>query len=92
MKTIVNLTIAALFSLAAAQTAAACSPVDYASKAGAFSLATKAAFERDPDGDPARQARVREITERYTPLAQKAGANAFDVLCKEYDELLAVYK
>lgn len=92
MKTSVGLLLATLLSLGASQPAAACSAAEYANKAGALALATKAAFERDPAGDLARQARLRAITDRYVPLTQKGGAQVLDVLCEEYDELLAVYK
>jgi hypothetical protein len=92
MKKMISIVFAASLLIGAAAPAAACSPGEYARKVGEFALATKAAFERDPGGDPARQARVREITERYAPQVQKSGGTAFDLLCREYDALLAVYK
>jgi hypothetical protein len=59
----------------------------------AFGAATKAAYERDPGGDPARQTKVTAIVARYDGLKNEMRGPMFiDSLCKEYDEPLAVYE
>ena len=71
----------------------ACSPADLIQKQKAFGDAAKAAFARDPAGDTARKAQVQTVIARYSDL--KAGINGsyiIDMLCKENDELLAIYK
>jgi hypothetical protein len=71
----------------------ACSGTDLIQKQKAFSDAVKAAFERDPSGDTNRQAQVQAIIARYSGLKNTTnGGYAIDMLCKENDELLAVYK
>jgi hypothetical protein len=77
------------------QTGAAhgCSPAELVQKQKAFGEATKAAYARDPGGDAARQAKVRAVTERYSDLKNSTnGSYIIDMICKEHDELLAIYK
>jgi hypothetical protein len=71
----------------------ACSSADLIQKQRAFSAAVKAAFERDPSGDASRQAQAQTIIARYSDLKNTTnGSYAIDMLCKENDELLAIYK
>ena len=80
-------------ALIAAGPALACSPGDLVQKQKAYSDAVKVAFDRDPSGDEARKARALVIIGRYSGL--KAGINGsyiIDMLCKENDELLTIYK
>jgi uncharacterized membrane protein YeiH len=80
-------------TLAAATPALACTPSELVQKQKAYADAVKVAFDRDPGGDAARQAQVRVVIGRYSGL--KAGPNGgyiIDMLCKENDELFAIYK
>jgi hypothetical protein len=62
-------------------------------KMNAVTQGSMAAFANHPGEDAARQNRVQEIIGRYAGLKNEAGgAAALDALCREYDELLAVYK
>jgi hypothetical protein len=71
----------------------ACSGPELANKMNAVTAASMAAFANRPEEDTARQNRVQEIIGRYaTPKNEAGGAAALDTLCREYDELLAVYK
>ena len=80
-------------TLLSAAPAFACSGADLIQKQKAFSAAVKAAFDRDPSGDAGRQAQVQVIIARYAGLKNTTnGGYAIDMLCKENDELLAVYK
>ena len=80
-------------SLVLTQPAAACSATDLIQKQKAFAEAVKAAFERDPSGDPARQARAQAVIGRYADLKKTGnGSQVIDLLCKENDELAAIYK
>jgi hypothetical protein len=80
-------------TLLSADLAFACSGPELIEKQKAFSAAVKARFERDPSGDAGRQAQVQAIINRYTDLKKTTnGSFAIDMLCKENDELLAVYK
>jgi hypothetical protein len=74
--------------------ALACSPVELVQKQKAYGDAVKAAFARDPAGDAGRQAQMRAITARYGELAKSStnGPYLVDLLCRENDELLAIYK
>jgi hypothetical protein len=55
--------------------------------------AVKAAYDRDPAGDPARQARVKEVLERYKDVGKMTNGPAIlDIICKENDELTMIYK
>jgi hypothetical protein len=77
----------------AASPALACSPGELVQKQKAYGDAVKAAFDRDPAGDDARKAKAMTVIERYSGL--KPGFNGgyiIDMLCKENDELLAIYK
>jgi hypothetical protein len=79
--------------LLSATPAFACSPPELLQKQKAFGDAVKAAFAHDPAGDPARQARVQAITARYGELMHTLNGGAIiDALCRENDELLAIYK
>jgi len=85
--------LAAAVTLSAAP-ASACSSGELQQKQKAFSEGVKAAFQRDPGGDAARRAKVQEITVRYYTSLKNVthGGSIIDALCKENDELLAVYK
>jgi hypothetical protein len=73
--------------------ALSCSGAELVQKQKAFSDAVKAAYERDPGGDAARQARVQGVIGRYANLKNGSdGRYIIDMLCKENDELLAIYK
>ena len=87
-------TTAALAGMAIEINAAyCCSPAELAQKQKAFAAATKAAFDRDPGGDAARQAKVKLVIERYSSLKSSSnGSYIIDMMCKENDELLAVYE
>jgi len=62
-------------------------------KQKAFAEAAKAAYQRDPSGDEARQAKVKQVIERYSGLKNSTnGRYIIDMICKENDELLAIYK
>jgi hypothetical protein len=77
----------------AASPALACSPGELTQKQKAYGDAVKAAFDRDPAGDEARKAKAMTVIERYSGL--KPGFNGgyiIDMLCKENDELLTIYK
>lgn len=77
----------------AASPAHSCSPAELTQKQKAFGDAAKAAYERDPGGDEARQAKVRQVIERYSGLKNSTnGHYIIDMICKENDELLAIYK
>jgi hypothetical protein len=70
-----------------------CSPAEMAQKQKAFGEATKAAFARDPGGDAARQEKAKLVIERYSGLKNSTnGSYIVDMICKEHDELLAIYK
>ena len=95
MKQFAYLSVAALVMglIASAPPAYSCSGPDLTQKQRAFSDAVKAAFERDPGGDAARQAQVQVVFGRYKGLMTASnGSSAIDMLCKENDELLAIYK
>ena len=80
-------------TLLSAHPAFACSGPELIEKQRAFAAAVKAYFERDPGGDAGRQAQVQAIITRYSGLKNTTnGGYAIDMLCKENDELLAVYK
>jgi hypothetical protein len=77
----------------AAGPALACGPGELGQKQKAYGDAVKAAFDRDPSGDQARQAQAMVVIGRYSGL--KPGINGgyiIDMLCKENDELLAIYR
>ena len=78
---------------ATAGPAHSCTPAELGEKQKAFAEATKAAYQRDPGGDEARQAKVRQVIERYSGLKNSInGRYIIDMICKENDELLAIYK
>jgi hypothetical protein len=80
-------------TLLSAAPAFACSAPELIEKQKAFGAAVKASFERDPGGDAGRQAKVQAIIARYADLKKSTnGSYIIDMLCKENDELLAVYK
>jgi hypothetical protein len=91
MKTFACVLIAG--ALLSADMAFACSGADLIQKQRAFAAAVKAQFERDPSGDAGRQEKVQAIIARYKDLKDTTnGGYVIDMLCKENDELLAVYK
>jgi hypothetical protein len=70
-----------------------CTPAELGEKQKAFAEAAKAAYQRDPGGDEARQAKVKQVIERYSGLKNSTnGRYIIDMICKENDELLAIYK
>jgi uncharacterized membrane protein YeiH len=75
------------------QHALACSGAELTQKMKLYSDAVKVAYAKDPGSDQARQAQVQAIIARYSDLKKSInGAYIIDMLCKENDELLAVYK
>ncbi|MBV9456344.1 MAG: hypothetical protein JO141_02325 [Bradyrhizobium sp.] len=77
----------------AAGPAYCCSPAELIQKQNAFAAAAKTAFERDPGGDAARQAQLKLVIDRYSGLKNSTnGSYIIDMMCKENDELLAIYK
>ena len=84
--------VLALTAAVAAGPAHACSGVELYQKQRALGDAVKAALDRDPGGDPARQTRAQTIIDRYSGLKPGPGGYLIDMLCKENDELIAVYK
>jgi hypothetical protein len=77
----------------AASPALACSPAELVQKQKAYGDAVKVAFDRDPAGDDARKAKAMTVIDRYSGLkASTNGGYIIDMLCKENDELLAIYK
>jgi hypothetical protein len=84
---------AAAAILMQASAAYCCSPAELTQKQKAFGEATKAAYARDPGGDAARQEKMRLVIERYSGLKNSTnGSYIIDQICKENDELLAIYK
>ena len=69
-----------------------CSPGELVAKQKAYGDAVKAAFDRDPGGDDARKAQALVVIGRYSGLKPGPGGYIIDMLCKENDELLAIYK
>lgn len=89
----IRLAIAVTGMTIAAGPAYCCSPAELTQKQKAFADAAKAAYQRDPGGDEARQAKVRAVIERYSGLKNSTnGSYIIDMICKENDELLAIYK
>ncbi|MBV8925926.1 MAG: hypothetical protein JOZ74_11215 [Bradyrhizobium sp.] len=85
--------MAASAAIIQSSSAYCCSPAEMVQKQKAFAQATKAAFDRDPGGDAARQAKVRLVIARYSELKNSTnGSYIIDMTCKENDELLAIYK
>ena len=78
--------------LAAASPALSCSPAELIQKQKAYGDAVKAAFERDPAGDDARRAQAMAVISRYSGLKPGPGGYLIDMICKENDELYAIYK
>ena len=77
----------------AAGPAQSCTPAELSQKQKAFADAAKAAYQRDPGGDEARQAKMKQVIERYSDLKNSTnGRYIIDMICKENDELLAIYK
>jgi hypothetical protein len=73
--------------------ALACSPGEFTQKQKAYGDAVKVAFDRDPGGDDARRAKAMAVIDRYSGLKPGPyGGTIIDLLCKENDELLAIYK
>jgi hypothetical protein len=73
--------------------ALACSPGELTQKQKAYGDAVKVAFDRDPGGDEGRKAKAMAVIDRYRGLsASMNGGYLIDMMCKENDELLAVYK
>jgi hypothetical protein len=76
----------------AAGPAYSCSPGELVQKQKAYGDAVKTAFDRDPGGDDARKAQAMVVIGRYSGLKPGPGGTIIDMLCKENDELLAIYK
>jgi hypothetical protein len=73
--------------------ALACSSTDLTQKQKAYADAVKAAYARDPGGDAARRTKLEAVIARYADLKSSTnGSYIIDMLCKENDELLAIYK
>jgi hypothetical protein len=73
--------------------ALACSGPELADKIKKLAEATTAGYAKDPAGDEARKARVQTIIDRYRPLKSSTNGSAIiDTTCREYDELIAVYR
>ena len=88
-----SLAVLAFAAMTTAGPALACSPAELVQKQKAYADAVKVAFNRDPGGDEARQAKARQIIERYSTLKNSTnGGYIIDQICKENDELLAIYK
>ena len=70
------------------------SPAELVQKQKAYADAVKAALARDPAGDSARQEKMRGVVTRYGELAKSSnnGSYLIDLLCRENDELFAIYK
>ena len=82
-----------LTGIAMAGPALACSPGELTQKQKAYGDAVKVAFDRDPAGDDARKAKVMAVIDRYRGLsASMNGGYLIDMMCRENDELLAIYK
>jgi hypothetical protein len=80
-------------TMIAAAPALACSSTDLVQKQKAYGDAVKAAYARDPGGDAARRAKLEAVIARYADLKNSTnGSYVIDMLCKEHDELLAIYK
>jgi hypothetical protein len=94
MTTMRTLASALLAIMIAAGPALACSPTELVAKQKAYSDAVKTAFARDPAGDDARKARALALIARYGEVAKSAGpsGNAIDLMCRENDELAAIYR
>jgi len=62
-------------------------------KQKAYADAVKVAFARDPGGDGARQARAQAVIARYAEFVKSTpGGTIIDMVCRENDELLAIYQ
>jgi hypothetical protein len=91
MKAFAGILVAGM--VAAAAPALACSGSDLVQKQKAFGDAVKAAFARDPGGDAARRAKLEAVIARYADIKNSTnGGYVIDMMCKENDELLAIYK
>ena len=88
-----SLAVLGLAAMTMAGPAFACSPAELVQKQKAYADAVKVAFERDPGGDGTRQTKARQIIEHYSTLKNSSnGGYIIDQICKENDELLAIYK
>ncbi len=77
----------------AAGPALSCTPTELAEKMRAILPASKAAYERDPGGNANRQAQAQSIIARYAALKNSSGGqNVLDMICRENDELLGLYR
>jgi hypothetical protein len=91
MKALAGFLMAGL--LMGANPAFACSSTDLTQKQKAYADAVKAAYARDPGGDAARRTKLEAVIARYADLKSSTnGSYIIDMLCKENDELLAIYK
>jgi hypothetical protein len=92
MKIFTALLLAAT-SLASSQ-ALACSANALQQKQKAYSEAVKTAFARDPAGDAARRAKVQDVVAHYVASLKNVthGSTIIDTMCRENDELLAIYQ
>jgi hypothetical protein len=90
MKPLICALVACALSAGAAL---ACSPAELVQKQRAYGDAVKAAFARDPGGDSARQARAQAVIARYAELVKSTnGGHIIDAICRENEELLAIYQ
>ena len=78
----------------AANSALACSAAELQQKQKAYGDAVKVAFARDPSGDAARRQKAEGVIARYAASLKGVshGATIIDTICRENEELLAIYK
>jgi hypothetical protein len=77
----------------AASPAYSCSGTDLAQRLRAVAEAAKAAYARDPVRYDALKPQVDVIVERYSGLKSSTnGPYIIDMMCKQNDELMALYK
>jgi hypothetical protein len=75
------------------QPALACSGPELSGKIKTLAETATAGYAKDPAGDEARKARVQTIIDRYRSLKSSTNGSAIiDTTCREYDELIAVYR
>ena len=89
MRSILVLTAALIF----VQPALACSPNDLIDKQKKVADASALAHKISPGSDAIRGAAVKEIESHYADLSSIRDKQVLlDTACRQYDELLAVYK
>jgi len=92
MKSLTAVLVAA--ATLAASEALGCSATALQAKQKAYSEAVKTAFARDPAGDAARRAKVQDVIARYVAAlkSETHGSTIIDTMCRENEELLAIYQ